>query len=489
MTALGTLLFVVLGLAGVLAFSAVMKWRDPHGSVEAVRAFRVPARLIPAVSVGLPFAELGLAVGLLLLPGVLFAIVAWLAFVLFAAFTLVVGAALARGEAPECHCFGELSAEPVGRGTVVRNVVLTILALVVAIVLGNAAWPSLIAVIATLRGDLLVEVVVLVAIAATLTLLWTRQTRIRAELAEQSARLSALTPPEPESGPVAIPELSVWTSDGTAIALPGLSRDRATLLILVSPSCGHCGAVVARVPQWRAELSGIVEVLPVSTGEVAESHEAFPDTTELLFDRDQAVLHALAAEGTPSAILLGTNGAVGGGPVGGVDAIDEFITGIVEAIELNRDQHTPMPGDEPREATLPVFEVTPATTQAGWDDAELPSAELIAEDGSAIDLRDVAEGRRRALVFWRSDCAYCESILPEVLPGSAAGTTVLVTTSEPETVRAQGLTGRLYVSPDRAALAAMQVPGTPVGFLVEGHHVLAGPFIGADAVRELVAQA
>lgn len=488
MTALGTLLFVVLGLAGVLAFSAVMKWRDPHGSVEAVRAFRVPARYAGAVAVGLPFAEVGLAVGLLLLPGVLFAIVAWLAFLLFAAFTLVVGAALARGESPECHCFGELSAEPIGRGTVVRNIVLSILALVVAIVLGNAAWPSLIAVIATLRGDLLVEVVLLVAVAATLTALWTRQTRIRAELAKHTARLDALAPVEPAT--LSIPDSVLRTADGSEIALTELAQQRAALLIFVSPSCGQCGAVAARILEWRGELGGIVEVQPVSIGAVDESHQAFPEAPELLFDRDRAVMRALGAEGTPSAVLLGTNGTVGGGPAAGAAAITEFVDGILAAIELNHEQHTPMPGElRAAPATLPSFDATPATTQAGWDGAELPSAELLAEDGTPVDLRDVARGGRRALVFWRSDCAYCESILPEVQRASAAGSTVLVTTSEPMTVRAQGLGGALLLSPDRAALAAMQVPGTPVGFLVEGRHVLAGPFIGADAVRELVAQA
>lgn len=351
MTVPGTLLFIVLGLAGILSLSAVMKWRDPRGSVEAVVGFRVPPRLVPAVSVGLPIAELALAVGLLLLPGVLFALVAWLVFLLFAAFSLVVGSALARGETPRCHCFGRLSAEPIGRGTVMRNIVLSVLALTVAIVLGNPAWPGLLGVIASLRGDLLVEVVMLVAIASTFALLWIRLARLRADLAAQSARLKAL--------------------------------------------------------------------------EAASA------------------------------------------PLGSDPAPAEF--------------------EAPEHAAIPEFAPTAATTQAAWDDAELPAAHLLTSDGTDTELRAAASGPGpRALVFWRSDCAYCASILPEVSAASAEGRAVVVTTSEPEAVRQQGITGPLFVSPDRAALAAMQVPGTPVGFLVEGHRVVSGPFIGADAVRELV---
>ncbi|NQX12170.1 hypothetical protein HQQ80_11085 [Microbacteriaceae bacterium VKM Ac-2855] len=484
MTAIGTLLFLVLGLAGLLAFSAVMKWRDPRGSLAAVTGFGIPTRYAGHVAVGLPFVELGLAAGLLLLPGVLFAVVAWLVFLLFAAFSLVVGAALARGERPVCHCFGELSSEPISRLTAVRNVVLTVLALVIAIVLGTPSWPGLFGILATLSGDLLVEVVLLVTLAVTLAVLWSRQARLRRELADLRARVNAREAAAPDAE--AIPELVLRDAEGAAITLPTLSSERAVLLLFVNPGCHACAVALERMPAWRAELGGIVGLQLVST---TSDDLGMPD---VLFDPHRAALTRLGGTGTPSAVLLGTNGQIGGGPADGLPAIEEFIDGVVAAIELNRESHTAMPGDpETEDPVLPTFDATPATTQAAWDDAELPSAALATEAGDAVDLREsVARtgAGRKALVFWRSDCAYCESILPEVRDASAAGSTVLVTTSEPDSVRAQGLTGPLYVSPDRAALAAMQVPGTPVGFLVDGHHVVAGPFIGADAVRELVAR-
>ena len=41
--------------------------------------------------------------------------------------------AISRGEAPDCHCFGQLHSAPAGRGTLARNGVLAALAGVVVV--------------------------------------------------------------------------------------------------------------------------------------------------------------------------------------------------------------------------------------------------------------------------------------------------------------------------------------------------------------------
>ena len=44
-----------------------------------------------------------------------------------------IGVALARGEQPDCHCFGQLHSSPAGWGTLVRNGVLAAAAAVVVV--------------------------------------------------------------------------------------------------------------------------------------------------------------------------------------------------------------------------------------------------------------------------------------------------------------------------------------------------------------------
>jgi hypothetical protein len=80
----------------------------------------------PGVVRALPLAELLL--GALLIPGVGLPWTAVAALVLLAGFTAAVAARLVRGERVPCGCFGETSAAPVGRDTLVRNLVMCWLA-------------------------------------------------------------------------------------------------------------------------------------------------------------------------------------------------------------------------------------------------------------------------------------------------------------------------------------------------------------------------
>jgi hypothetical protein len=86
------------------------------------KAFGAPA----PVARTLPFAELVL--GALLVAGAGLPWTAYVAFALLVAFTAAVAARLARRDAVPCGCFGESSPAPVGRDTLLRNLVLCWLA-------------------------------------------------------------------------------------------------------------------------------------------------------------------------------------------------------------------------------------------------------------------------------------------------------------------------------------------------------------------------
>jgi uncharacterized membrane protein YphA (DoxX/SURF4 family) len=118
-------------LAAVFAVAGWTKARDPAGTRAAVRDFGVPDRLAPPVAFLLPVAELTVAI---LLPfertsaaGAIGAIA------LLAIFIVAITASLARGQRPDCHCFGQVRSEPVTSRTVARNCVLIALAIFVAV--------------------------------------------------------------------------------------------------------------------------------------------------------------------------------------------------------------------------------------------------------------------------------------------------------------------------------------------------------------------
>jgi uncharacterized membrane protein YphA (DoxX/SURF4 family) len=109
-------------LAAVFAVAAWGKLSDPTGTRHAVLEFGVPAQLAGVVGFLVPLAELVVAC-LLLLPGsAVFGAIG--ALVLLALFTVTIGAALARGAHPDCHCFGQVRTKAVSARTVIRNVLL-----------------------------------------------------------------------------------------------------------------------------------------------------------------------------------------------------------------------------------------------------------------------------------------------------------------------------------------------------------------------------
>jgi len=118
-------------LAGVFAVAGWTKARDPGGTRAAIRDFGVPAPLAVPVAFLLPVAELTVAI--LLLFKDTFVAGAIGAVVLLALFIAAISVSLARGQRPNCHCFGQIGSRPVSRTTLARNFVLMALAVLVLV--------------------------------------------------------------------------------------------------------------------------------------------------------------------------------------------------------------------------------------------------------------------------------------------------------------------------------------------------------------------
>src|SRR4051794_39202431 len=109
-------------LAGVFIVAGVGKLADLPGFRGTLRGFGVGERPARIGAVALPIAELATAVALLAQPSAMWGAVA--ALLLLIAFTGGIVNALARGDAPDCGCFGALQSAPVSRRQVGRNAAL-----------------------------------------------------------------------------------------------------------------------------------------------------------------------------------------------------------------------------------------------------------------------------------------------------------------------------------------------------------------------------
>src|SRR5215204_2584749 len=113
------LLIVRLILFAVFALAAVGKFLDLKGAEKAVRDFGTPEEFAKTFALLLPFAEIVFAFCLL------FASSSWVGAIggllLLLSFTGGMLWQMSKGNAPDCHCFGQIHSEPVGRKSVVRN--------------------------------------------------------------------------------------------------------------------------------------------------------------------------------------------------------------------------------------------------------------------------------------------------------------------------------------------------------------------------------
>jgi uncharacterized membrane protein YphA (DoxX/SURF4 family)/thiol-disulfide isomerase/thioredoxin len=320
---------IVLGLRVLLALvfvaAGIGKLLDLEGSRRAAGDFGVPDRLAPLAGTLLPLAELATGVALVFRPSARWGALA--AFVLLAAFIVGIARALARGEQPDCHCFGQIHSEPAGPLTLARNGVLAAFAAVVA---GYGAGPAIDAWVRARSAAELLAVglgaCAAVAIAYALSLRSDIQ-RLTRDL-ETARKLAAAGRPGLPVGYDA-PDFTLPDLAGEEVTLMTLlARGKPVLLVFMSPACGPCAALMPRVAQWRQTLSERLTIAVITMG-TAEQNAVFGDEglEDVLLQQGTLVSDQFGVTGTPSAIFISREGKIASNP-----AVTEF--GIEPLVRL-----------------------------------------------------------------------------------------------------------------------------------------------------------
>ena len=239
---------------------------------------------------------------------------------------------------------GGISKAAKARGIIVLWVLLTVSAVLadklwlylllsaVALAFGwvNPLWGGPLAAFGSVGWEWMV---VLVAVAVTVVLtMWPQQE-------------TPVTVEAPAAGPddgepldyvrTRTPSVPVTLADGTEVSLRALSMTQPILLLAVNPGCAPCAEVMARLPEWRALLPQVsVRLLLTLKPEVsAHAEHAEPQS---LHDPYHFVRDSIADWATPTAVLLGADGMLAGGPVTGYRAISVFVDDIYESLNGER---------------------------------------------------------------------------------------------------------------------------------------------------------
>lgn len=312
-------LVVLLTLAAVLVTSGVAKVRDRRATRDAFDALRVPAVLpADALAPALPWCEIALGVLLLVAPGGWLVPVAATTVALMLAYTWLVARALGFDEPVTCSCFGSLGRHAVDRLTLARNVLLCVLAATALwLALDGGSAPSALRDLDTGGWWALLAT----AAAATVAVL------VSGGGASTPVADEDLLDYERQATPYG----ALTLHDGTTASLAELTATQARLLVVLNPGCGPCVRVAERLDEWAAALHPAVGVVAVHPDESSARAQSL-HSPQLGAWEPELNIRRVFSVGTPSAVLLGADGFLAGGPVAGEKSVTAFVAEVLEAV-------------------------------------------------------------------------------------------------------------------------------------------------------------
>lgn len=330
--------FILVAVVGLSASTKVGKG-DTLRSVIA--NLDLPTWVLPSwLARAIPVIEIALVVGLLSPWARLFEVAATATLLLMLAYWVLIARGLTITPRPSCGCFGDID-QPISRRTLLRNTLL-VAAAGAAVALagsGRTVWSVL-----SDAGiaDWLWLGLTLAACAVAVLVLGTKvEVESPPVWPEPSADLTA-DPFEPLcASDVAeeddddyvrrpTPELLLHNPESGPITLAELSAERAQLLIFVNCYCASTTATAALIEGWQEQLTLADLRLVFSVPIAGQFVGNVPPGT--LVDHAAIAWRRLGLKDSPSALLLGADGYLAGGPVDGIDEIREFVEEVRDAL-------------------------------------------------------------------------------------------------------------------------------------------------------------
>ena len=517
------LLLARLLLAGVFALSAVTKLADRPGSRKALEGFGVPARVAAPGAIVLPLLEL--AVAALVLPlttawwGALGALALLLAFMAGIAYNL------SKGRTPDCHCFGKLHSEPIGRTTLARDAALA--AVAGFVVIGGWTDPGHSAV--AWLGDLTTGEAVGVILAAIAIVVLAAESWLLLHLMRQNGRLltrlDALEERVKEQsassfGMDSSAESELGLAEGTpapSFRLDGIYGETMTLealrssgnpvlLVFTDPNCGPCNALMPELGRWQRMYASRMTIAVIGNGttEANRAKAVEHGLSNVLLQPDGQVSAAYRVRGTPTAVLVGDDGTIGSSLAEGVEAIRALVTRVmmqpaaITEVPI-RDPNIsgsigPVVDGASSNGAAPLAEAGSATVVTAEPVTKIgtPAPEIALPDltGKTISLTDF-RGHPTLVLFWNPSCGFCQRMANqlktwEANPPAGAPKLLVVSTGTVEANEAFGFRSPVVLDQEFATGRAFGADGTPSAVLIDVDGRIASTVVvGAERVMAL----
>lgn len=501
-----TLLLVRLGLAAVLAVAGIAKLIDLRGSRQAMRDFGLPTTLAAPLGLVLPVAEVIAA--LALLP----AATAWWgalgATVLLVAFIGGIAFNLARGQTPNCHCFGQLHSQPISRATLIRNGVLALLAGVIVMQGPSGVGPGLLDALAMLSATTYLVIAAVVVVVALLAgqswvvfnlLRQNGRLLLRLEaiekhlgLADPTAEIDQVAAHAPKGLPVdsPAPAFQLPALDGTQQSLATLlAPGKPLLLLFSSATCGPCVELLDEVATWQQQYANQLTIAVVNRGtaETVRAKLGALNPALMLLQTEGEIAAQYQVTGTPSAVLIGSNGRIRSPLAGGATAIRELVRNASQPLGILAERllrRAPIQ----LESGQPAHHPRPMAPVVGM---AAPTFHLPDLAGKRVELADV-RGTPTLLLFWNPNCGFCRRMLSDLQTWEAtlhanAPRLLLISTGTVEANQAQGLRAPILLEDGFHTGFAYGAKGTPSAVLIDAEGRIASQVVvGASAIMPML---
>ncbi len=477
-----------LGLSATFAAAGALKLADREGSRRALTGFGLPESLATPLAWLLPTAEIVVAITLLPLTTAWFGAIGALALLLM--FLIGIGANLAQGNSPDCHCFGQLHSEPVSWSVFARNVALAAMAAfivaqgrdnaglsavswmgvlttgeIVSLIFSVFATAMLIPIFAMLRRALKQQTTLLETVAAMKKLIdedYAEPAPVEREDASppvEGLPVGAMAPP------FALPTLAGGRTSLDDLLAPG----KPTLLFFVSPNCAPCKSLLPQVRVWQRDYGDYLTIVVLSKGSEKEvqSKIARYEPPHLLLIGESSLPDDYQAKWTPAAVLIDSRGRIASAVAAGEDAIRALITHTVTTAESPAIGQN---GSNRSGGHRPQIKVGSSLFKVG---EPAPRFSLPDLRGREVSLDDLL-GEETLLLFWNPSCGFCKAMAEDIRRWEAnppAGAPRIVFISSGEAVDVKAESGKFkspFLHDQEFDIGPMfGAKGTPSGILID----------------------
>lgn len=473
------LLLIRILLAGIFALAGIAKFLDLKGSRKAFMDFGIPPSLALPGAIALSIAEIIIAAMFLSIATSWYAAIG--ASFLLLLFIIQMSYQMARGNAPDCHCFGQVHSAPVSATSIVRNIIFAVPAIFLVLQgernQGFSLFDSRIDLMQLVLG--ISVVVLLFVVAMSLRKISQQQTEImrRIELMELVARDGAHVEREDVVSPhdglpigAVVADFELPDLNGKTVSLADIrSAGKPVLFLYVGPSCSPCKALVPEFETWQRELADKLQFVFLSSGKPEENVDKFGGDVEktILLQKHREVADLFKAQWTPTAVLMDANGRIASHAAAGDSAIRELIENISDE-DITREfvHFVPSHNGHTHARTDKIGTTVPDISIADVGGREITAEYFI--------------GKPTLVTFWSTGCPHCTNMIGDLrewdtTKGDDAPNLIMFSDAENENY---GLESPVVFDPGHKTASGFGMFGTPSAVLIDGR----GRFISEIAV-------